>query len=218
MKDATKTNTPPYVRLLGRLTAPFPDFDFFFIKSVRRRAAKLLDLKDGSRVIDAGCGSGGSFPFLVAEVGRSGEVVGVEISPGSSESARRRVAKNKWENVSVIESPAEDVELAGPFDGLLMFAAPDVYASGKAMENLRPYLKENSRIAFFGAKLTSHRMGVILNPVLRSLCKLSFSTTPGPDREPWSVAEKYIEGLELKEYFFGLMFLASGTISVETTD
>lgn len=88
MKQATRPQTPPYVHYLDRITRHFPNFDFFFIKSVRRRAAELLDLRKGSRVIDAGCGSGGSFPFLAGEVGDSGEVVGVEISPESTKSAR----------------------------------------------------------------------------------------------------------------------------------
>jgi len=218
MRNANKATTPPYVRYLSRLTAPFPDFDLFFIKSVRKRAAELLKLKTGSRVIDAGCGSGGSFPFLVAKVGPDGEVVGVEISPESSDSARKRIAKNKWENVSVIESPAEHAELTGSFDGLLMFAAPDVFASDEAWRNIRPHLNKNARVAFFGAKFTRHWLGALLNPVLRFLYKLSFSTTPGPNYEPWDVAEKYVDKTEIKEYFFGLMFLTSGTLKNETTN
>jgi SAM-dependent methyltransferase len=189
MKETSKTQSPPYVRYLGWLTSPFPDFDFFFIKSVRRRAAELLKLKPGDRVIDAGCGSGGSFPFLVAEVGPGGEVVGIEISPESTASARRRIEKNGWSNVTVIESPAEDAVLTGTFDGLLMFAAPDVYASDSAWKNLGPYLKPNARVAFFGAKLTRRPGRVILNPVLRTLYRLSFATTPGPDMRPWDAVE-----------------------------
>jgi demethylmenaquinone methyltransferase/2-methoxy-6-polyprenyl-1,4-benzoquinol methylase len=212
MKETSKGQSPPYVRYLGWLTRPFPDFDFFFIKSVRKRAAELLELKPGDRVIDAGCGSGGSFPFLVAEIGDAGEIVGIEISPESTASARRRIEKNGWSNVSVVESPAEDAVLTGIFDGLLMFAAPDVFASDNAWKNLTPYLTENARVAFFGAKLTHHWLGAVLNPVLRALCKLSFSTTPDPDYEPWNVAKKTVEEIKVNEYFFGLMFLASGRV------
>jgi len=208
-KQPTKENTAPYIRYLGWLTRPFPDFDFFFIKSVRMRAAELLELKPGDRVIDAGCGSGGSFPFLVTEIGDAGEIAGIEISPESTASARRRIEKNGWLNVSVLESPAEDAVLTGTFDGLLMFAAPDVFASETAWKNLTPYLTGNARVAFFGAKLTHHWLGVVLNPVLRMMYKLSFSTTPGPDYEPWAIVEKYTGAVEIEEYFFGLMFLAS---------
>lgn len=211
-EQINKHNTAPYIRYLGWLTGLFPDFDFFFIKGVRKVAAELLQLKPGSRIIDAGCGSGGSFPFLVKKIGPDGEVVGIEISPSSAESAQRRISKNRWSNVSVITSPAQEANLEGAFDALLMFAAPDVFASPAAWQNLGPHLKPNARVAFFGAKLTRRPVGVIFNPVLRTLYRLSLSTTPGPDLQPWDAVGAYVDGIEVREYFFGLMFLASGRI------
>lgn len=217
MNNITKTNTAPYVRLLGRLTKPFPNFDFSFIKPVRQKAVELLDLKPGDRVIDAGCGSGGSFPNLVNAVGPTGEVVGIEISPNSKAAADRRIKKNGWENVQVIESDVRTVALTGKFDGLLMFAAADVYASEEALGAMMPHLKENARIAFFGAKLSRTGVGRMLNPVFRSLFKLSFATTPALDYEPWKISAQHSAGLDVREYFFGSMFLASGTRSSELT-
>ena len=212
MEEKTKDLTPPYGRLLRRLIKPFPDFDFSFIKPVRQRAVELLNLRPGDRALDVGCGPGGSFPFLVHAVGPTGQVVGVEISPDHSELARRRIAKNQWRIVEVIEAAAEDVPLKNTFDGLLMFAAPDVYASREALENILPHLKDRARVAAFGGKLSSHGFGRILNPFLKLLCKLSFSTTPRPDHEPWRILAQYLEGLDVEEYFFGLMFLASGSV------
>src|SRR5215472_6770920 len=172
--------TPPYGRL-ARLVRPLPDFDPPFIKPVRQKAVELLNLKEGNRVLDAGCGPGGSFPYLVRAVGQSGQVVGVEISAEISINARRRIEKNGWRNVEVIEAAAQEVHLTGTFDGLLMFDAADVYASEEALENLFPHLNETARVAAFGAKRSSSRFGSILNPLLRMLFTLSFSTTPRPD-------------------------------------
>jgi SAM-dependent methyltransferase len=211
MKEKRKHLTPPYGQL-ARLLRPFPDFDPPFIKPVRQKAVELLDLKEGDRVLDMGCGPGGSFPYLVRAVGRSGQVVGVEISPEISINARRRIEKNGWRNVEVIEAPAREVHLTGMFDGLLMFAAPDVYASEEALENIFPHLRENARVAAFGAKLSSKGLGSILNPVLRMLFNLSFSTTPRPGYEPWRSLAKRVEKLDVEEYFFGLMFLCSGSV------
>ena len=53
--------TPQYGRFLIWLKRPFPDFDFSFIKPVRRWTVELLDLKPGDRVRDVGCRPGGSF-------------------------------------------------------------------------------------------------------------------------------------------------------------
>ena len=211
MEQERKDLTPPY-GYVARLFRPFPDFDPPFIKPVRQKAAELLHLKTGDRVLDVGCGSGGSFAYLVRAVGHSGQVVGVEISPEIIINAEKRIAKNGWRSVQVLEAAAQDVHLTGLFDGLLMFAAADVYASEEALENIVPHLRENAQVAAFGAKLSSKRVGSSWNPVLRMLFNLSFSTTPRPDYEPWRSLAKYVEKLDIEEYFFGLMFLCSGSI------
>jgi SAM-dependent methyltransferase len=215
MKEKNKLLTPAYGRYLIRLTNPFPDFDFSFIKPVRQKAVELLHLRSGDRVLDAGCGPGGSFPFLIDAVGPLGQVVGVELSPTIGANARKRIEKNGWVNVAVIEAAAQTVVLEGIFDGLLMFAAPDVYDSEAALENLFPHLKDNARVAIFGAKFSRHRFGRILNPVLRMMMRLSHSSTPKPTYEPCAVIAKYLDEFEVREYFFGLMFLASGTLRSE---
>ena len=184
MAQERKGLTPPYGYLV-RLFRPFPDFDPPFIKPMRQKAVELLHLKAGDRVLDVGCGSGGSFPYLVDAVGQSGQVVGVEISPEIIINTKNRIAKNGWTNVQVIEAAAQEVHLTGLFNGLLMFAAADVYASEEALKNIVPHLRENARVAAFGAKLSSKGVGSSLNPFLRMLFNLSFSTTPRPDYEPW---------------------------------
>lgn len=212
MKAKRKELTPPYFRYVVSLIRPFPDFDFSFIKPVRQKAVELLHLKQGDRVLDMGCGPGGCFPYLVHSVGASGEVVGVEISPEVTINARRRIARNEWKNVQVIEAAAQTVHLTGMFDGLLMFAAADVYASQEALENIFPHLRDNARVVLFGAKTSNHRMGKILNPFFRMMIsKLSFPTTPWQlDSEPWRLVAKRVGKLDVEEYFFGSMFLAWG--------
>ncbi|MEO8514605.1 MAG: methyltransferase domain-containing protein [Ignavibacteria bacterium] len=210
-----KENKDPfYARYLVYLTRPFPDFDFSFIKPVRKKAVEHLFLKPGDRVVDAGCGSGGSFKYLLEKVGSTGEVVGVDISPATVINTNKRIVKNNWRNVIVIEANAQTVELNGKFDGLLMFAAPDVYASQNAFSNILPCLKENARVAFFGAKISKRRFGWILNGLLRvAFSKLSFPTGPQLEEKPWMIIEKHLTKLEVNEYFFGWMFLANGIVA-----
>lgn len=213
MKEQRKDLTPPYFRYTVRLIRPFPNFDFSLIKPVRQKAVKLLNLKEGDRVLDMGCGPGGSFPYLVDAVGPSGQVVGVEISPEVCINAGRRIARNNWKNVQVIEAAAQHVLLTCTFDGLLMFAAADVYASEEALENIFPHLRENARVVAFGYKYSNNALGKILNPLLRMAPRLlSFPTTPLPEYQPWRILAKCLEKLDVEEYFLSTMFLASGSI------
>ena len=208
-----REHTPPYARYLVRLIRPFPNFDWSFIKPLRQRAAQLLQLKPGDRVLDVGCGPGGSFPYLVDAVGPSGEVVGVEISPEIAINARRRIEENGWSNVRVIEADAKAVKLEGRFDGLLSFAAADIYASPQALANLLPYLKDDARVVAFGAKLSHRGLGKAFNLLFRSLWKLSFSSTPALNYEPWTPLANGVAELHVQEYFFGCMFLAWGPMN-----
>jgi hypothetical protein len=118
----------------------------------------------------------------------------------------------KWKK-KVIEADARTVHPTGVFDGALMFAAADVYGSQEALNNILPYLGDNARVVAFGAKTSSNRLGWILNPFLRmAFRKLSFPTTPSVDYEPWRMLVQCVEKPDIEEYFFGWMFLASGSI------
>jgi ubiquinone/menaquinone biosynthesis C-methylase UbiE len=64
-------------------------------------------------VTDAGCGLGGTFPYLIGAVGPLGEVVGVEISPEAAINARKRIEANHWKNVHLVVGDARMVQLAG---------------------------------------------------------------------------------------------------------
>lgn len=209
-----RTRIPLYVRLLSGLVKPFPDFDFGFIRPVRRKAVALLQLRPGDRVIDAGCGSGGSFPYLMEAVGLGGKVVGIEISPSSAANARRRTEKNGWQNVELVVAAAEKADLTETYDGLLMFAAPDVYASKASLDTLLPHLRQGARVVLFGAKRSRRRLCWLLNGFLHfALTKLSLPTTPGLEFEPWSYLTQFTCDLQVEEYFHGWMFLACCTIA-----
>lgn len=211
----TKPNEPLYVRILVPLARHFPDFDFRFIKPVRQKAIALLNLEKGSRVLDAGCGSGGCFPYLISSIGETGEIVGIDISPQIIRNTKKRISKNNWKNIQLIEGSAQSVDLSGSFDGLLMFAAPDVYASEQALSNIFPHLKNNSRVVIFGAKISDRSYGWILNWLLHLAFHKLSSSTPLLNSEPWIISERRLHDFHIEEYFFGWMFIACGSVEKE---
>jgi hypothetical protein len=109
--------------------------------------------------------------------------------------------------------------LPGAYDGVLMFAAPDVYASAAAWANLRRVLLPGARVALFGAKTSRRRGGWLLNGLLSAaMPRLSFASTPVPTEAPWTAVEPELRDLEVREYFFGWMFLATGTWAPTAAD
>ncbi len=197
MSPDAHNHEPLYAKYLSRLVRPLTNFDFFFIKGVRDMAVQALQLSAGGQVLDLGCGGGGSFPYLVKAVGPAGKVVGVDISRQSCINARRRVSSNGWNNVDVIESSAASVDLTGRYDGALMFAAPDVYASDAALSNILPYLNGRARVVIFGAKLSHRPLGRLLNPFFQFMCRKLSPATPIADEAPWQVLAPHLEDLNV---------------------
>src|SRR5262245_11125669 len=108
--------------------------------------------------------------------------------------------------------PPDFMHASGVLSGPVMFAT-DVLLLEEALENIFPHLRESARVVAFGAKMSSNCLGKLWNPVLKMLFKLTFSTTPRPDHEPWRMMAKRVENLDIEEYFMGLMFLASGFVA-----
>ena len=209
MQSGVQPSTPSYFRYTIGLLRHFPNFDFPFILSLRRKAVAALQLPKGGRALDVGCGTGGTFPYLIDAVGEAGEVVGVEISPEVASAALKRIEVNRWTNAHVVVADARNVGLRGKFDGMVMFGAPDIYASGDALRNLFPYLNDNARLVAFGIKLTNRRFGGFLNAITTSVMRLSFASTPKLTCEPWSLLKVHSTEIKVDEYVFGCFFLVS---------
>ncbi len=75
----------------------------------RERAIPALRLHQGSRVLDVGCGTGLNFPLLLAAVGTSGQVVGVDRSPQMLAVARRKALGRPPGSISLVEVDAEQL-------------------------------------------------------------------------------------------------------------
>jgi SAM-dependent methyltransferase len=122
-----------------------PIFDAVF----RPVTAAVLDaaaIEPRHRVLDVGCGSG---TLLAAGIAAGAAAVGIDISPGMAEAARRRVPK-----ATVIVGDAQDTDLltaapGAPFDrvvsrfGVMFFADP-----AAAFANIRRAAAPEARMAF----------------------------------------------------------------------
>lgn len=86
-------------------------------RDARERALEACRLSRGQRVLDLPTGTGQSLEFLAPAVGAEGAVVGVDASRGMLDRARRRVERQGWSQVTLIEADARQLDAAAVGDG-----------------------------------------------------------------------------------------------------
>lgn len=109
---------------------------------------KQADYKPGERVLDIGCGGGGTTIAIAQTVAPSGEVLGIDISPDLTTASTQRAKDAGVGNISFNCADAATIQLADtPFDrlfsrfGSMFFPEPH-----KAFANLHNLLHPGARI------------------------------------------------------------------------
>lgn len=101
----------------------------------RLDAIDHLGLRPGDRVLDVGCGTGLNLRPLVAKVGRSGSVVGVDVSESMLRQARRKVRQAGWDQVQLICCDAAQLRgvVAGSFDAVVFTYSLSIIAEWESV-------------------------------------------------------------------------------------
>lgn len=93
----------------------------------RESSANALELGSAKCVLDLPTGTGQGFDSLLARLPPDGKVIGVDLSAGMLEKAKKRVRKNDWETrVSLIEADVHSLEVRA-FDRLHVFLGLTVF-------------------------------------------------------------------------------------------
>jgi protein-L-isoaspartate(D-aspartate) O-methyltransferase len=87
---------------------------------------RLLDVREGDRVLDVGAGSGWSTALLAHLTGPSGEVVGVELEPTLVEFGRANLASldRPWARIEQADASHLGWPAEAPYDRVLVSAEP----------------------------------------------------------------------------------------------
>jgi demethylmenaquinone methyltransferase/2-methoxy-6-polyprenyl-1,4-benzoquinol methylase len=178
---------------------------------LRRRTIAALALVPGDSVLDVACGTGLSFPLLVAGVGGAGRVTGVELSPDMARRARARIEQAGWANVTLIESSVEDARLAGSFGAVLFNFTHDVLQSPAALARIFAVASPGARVAVAGSKLLPWWFAPA-NAVIRRM-NAPYVTTFAGLRRPWRNLIEYVPGLQVRWVLWGAGYVAWGRYS-----
>ncbi|HSQ85586.1 MAG TPA: methyltransferase domain-containing protein, partial [Desulfobacterales bacterium] len=85
----------------------------------RKIGVKALNLKKGDTVIEIGCGTGLNFSLLRKQVGPKGNIIGVDLTPEMLEEADKRIRRNGWQNVTLVQSDAAVFRFPEHVDGII---------------------------------------------------------------------------------------------------
>ena len=170
-------------------------------QSYRRAVVGALPLCPGQVVLDVGCGTGLCCGMLREKVGPAGEVVGIEEAPDMVAVARAHIADEGWENVTVVQAPAEDAELRVTADAALFCAVHDIMQSPGALENVMTTLRPGAWVAAGGGKWAAPIM-IALNSMVNMLHAPYVRDFTGFDR-PWRHLEQMVRDVRVREMAFG---------------
>lgn len=179
-------------------------------RRLRADAVARLALDPGEVALDLGCGTGLSFPLLERAIGPQGRIVGVDLSSEMLARAHERVAHHDWQNVTLIDGNAEEINLlAYSVDAVLCFYAQDVMNSPRALERAVSVLRPGGRFVATGGKRAGGWRGLLIDPItLASLSPFVAERSLSP--QPWRHLESLVGALDVEERLWGSAYLVRG--------
>jgi SAM-dependent methyltransferase len=174
----------------------------------RRSVVEALPLCRGQVVLDVGCGTGLCYGLLREKVGAQGAIIGIEESPEMAAVAREHIAAQGWRNVTVVQSSAEDAQIAPTADAALFCAVHDIMQSADALANVLAKLRPGAWIAAGGGKWAAPFM-MAANMMTSTLHAPYVRSFDGFDR-PWAYLEKLVEDVRVREMAFGNGYVMTG--------
>jgi len=184
------------------------DRHMWFARGTHREAVRRLELQSGQVVLDVACGTGLNFEGIQNRIGPGGRVIGLDLSPEMLAVARERVAAARWENVTLVESAAEDAELPAEPDALLFSFTHDVLRSPAALDNLLGHARPGARVVAAGGKWPP-RWAVPVHAYVRLQAPRYVTTMEGFDR-PWTLLAERVRELEIRQRSLGGAYVAWG--------
>ena len=177
----------------------------------RREAIKGLSLKLGDTVIDLGCGTGLNFSILQRMVGYKGTIIGVDLSESMLDKAQTRVRRHGWKNVQLVESDMADFAIPEHTDAVLSTAALTMSPEyDQIIQYVANTLEAGKRMSIFEFK-KPEKWPEWLVDVTLSLLKTYGVRKAHTKRTPWKSMEHHFQQSEMKEYYFGAVYICSGT-------
>ena len=177
-------------------------------QTYRRAVVEALPLRRGQVVLDVGCGTGLCCGLLRDKVGPRGAVVGIEESPEMVAVAREHIASKRWRNVTVVQSSAEEAQIALTADAALFCAVHDIMQSPGALANVLTKLHPGAWVAAGGGKWAAPIM--VAANMMTSMLHAPYVRSFSGFGRPWGHLEQLVEDVRVREMAFGNGYVMTG--------
>lgn len=220
----TSTAVPPCEPRWQPRWEPLSESDLALAADYRRRTELFagwrellvdrLGLRRGHTVLDVGCGTGLNLAALRAAVGPHGTIIALDESPRLLSVAARQVARSRWDNVELINAPAETATLSVHADAALFAAAPNVLGCPAALANLCGQLRAGAAVAAGGWKWP----GPWMWPLRAAVTALTGVAEFTGFERPWRLLGEHAPNLHVTQFWTGIGYLAHGHTPTGTCD
>jgi SAM-dependent methyltransferase len=189
-----------HARSYDRKTAAFQGY--------RQAVVEALPVRQGQVVLDVGCGTGLCHGSLLDKVGPQGRVVGIEESPEMVAVARERIEHEGWRNVTVMQSSAEDAQIASIADAALFCAVHDILQSPDALRNVLSKLRPGAGVAAAGGKWAAPWKVAVNLPV--TMLHAPYVRSFEGFQRPWRHLEQLLDDVHVQELALGGGYILTG--------
>lgn len=183
---------------------------FGYENFLRNRVIGLMNLKEGSRVLDVACGTGLNFKFIENKIGSSGKIIAIDYVKEMLEAAEKEIKSRQYKNVRLILGDAASMSFPDNyFDGIVstlgLTAIPSHF---EALKRCKKMLKPDGKIAVLDGKYSDIKYAKFIINSLLKVIRLE---------ETWDSKKDVIKDLgklfsitKSEKYFFDTIFILVG--------
>ena len=191
--------------LLGMIFSPFGYGHY------RQKAIASLNLQPGDTVLDLCCGTGLNFPLLEKAIGSEGKIIGVDLTDAMLAQAQKRVEKNGWANVELVQSDVNFYQFPTGVDGIIStWGITLVPECDRVIQNSSQALSPGKRWVILDFKIPDNWLALFA-PLISFLFIRPFAgNLTMATRHPWESIDKYLKNTSFTELLMGFAYIALG--------
>lgn len=185
------------------------------MQAYRVRAVDALRLEPGGCVVELGCGTGMNFPLVLERLGPEGRLVGVDLSSGMLDVARKRIKKAGWQNVELVEQDVAAFELPRGVNGILATGVFGYLAEyEEVIRRVSEALAAGGRLVLLDGKQPESLPSWLFRVVLVLGRPFGYTQEYFKVR-PWEAMERWLAGVSIEQRYGGMIYIAAGTATAE---